>query len=158
MPPKLSSAIVLLAALGVLFITAVSVFTVTVSIIGVVLTAVSLVRWSTRLFPLGVGALFGAILLAGLFGMAPVFLLTASFLVVVAWDVGQNGFSIAAEMGPGVSTLRIEIIHAVSSIVVLAAGSSVGYAVYLVMTGGQPVLALFALLVGIFTLLIALQG
>lgn len=158
MPPVLSSAIVLLAALGVLVITAVSVYTLIASIIGVVLLAVSLVRKSPSIFSLGMGALFGSILLAGLVGMAPMFLITASVLAVVAWNVGRNGFSIATEIGHGVSTLRIEIIHAISSIVVLAVGSSVGYAVYLVMTGGQPVLALLALLIGIIALLTALQS
>ncbi|RDI69970.1 hypothetical protein DWB78_17235 [Halopelagius longus] len=147
-----------MATLGVLFITAVSVYPLGASITGIVLTAVSLVRGSTRLFSLGVGALFGAVLLAGLLGTAPVFLLAASFLLVVAWSVGRNGFSIAAELGRGVSTFRIEIIRAVSCIVVFAAGSSVGYAVFLGMTGRQPVLALFALLVGVVALLVALQG
>lgn len=158
MPPKLSSALVLLAALGVLVITAVSVYTLTSAVIGVVLLAVSLLRRSANVFTLGTGALFGAVVLAGLLGMAPLFLLTASFLVLIVWDVGQNGFSIANELGRGGTTLRIEIVHAISSIVVFTAGSSVGYAVYLMMTGGQPVLALFALLVGIIALLIALHG
>lgn len=154
MPPVLSSGIALLAGLDVLVVTAVSVHTLAASVLGVVLLAVGLLHGSSSVFTLGTGALFGAIILAGLLGMAPVLLLAAAFLVVVAWDVGRNGFSIADEIGRGVSTLRIEIVHAVSSIVVLAVGSSVGYAVYLTVTGRQPVLALVALLVGV----IALQG
>ncbi|AFK21087.1 hypothetical protein E6P09_18140 (plasmid) [Haloferax mediterranei ATCC 33500] len=157
MPPLLSSGIALLAAIATLVITAVSTYTLAASALGVFFLLVGLVRGSTEIYTLGTVLLVVAIILAGMLGMAPLFLLTAAFFALIAWDVGQNGFSIADEVGSGVSTLRIEMVHAVSSSVVFAAGSSVGYAVFLTMTGRQPVLALVALLVGVVALLLALQ-
>lgn len=157
MPPVLSSTIVVVAALGVLVITAISVYPLAASALGMILLVLGLLRGSSDVFMLGAGALFSAIVLAGLLGMAPVLLLAAAFLAIVAWDVGHNGFSIADELGRDASTLRIELVHAVSSIVVFAVGSIVGYTVYLIVTGRQPVLALIALLIGVVALLIALQ-
>lgn len=154
--PLLSSVVALVAAGGALLITAVSVYTLVAGAIGTVLLIVSVVRGSSRLFTIGTAMLFSGIVIAGMQGVAPMFLLLAAFLVMIAWEVGQNGFSIAEEVGHEVPTFRIELVHVVSSIVVLAVGVSVGYAVFLAATGGQPVLALVALLVGAVTLLIAL--
>jgi len=156
-PPVVSSVTVLFAALGVSVVTAVSVYTLSASVLGGILLVVSLLRGSRGVFTLGAGSLFAAVVLAGLLGVAPIYLLAAALLVVVAWNVGHNGFSLADEVGRGASTARVELVHAVSSVVVLAVGASTGYGVYLTVVGGQPVLALAALLVGAVALLVALQ-
>lgn len=154
--PLLSSVVVLLAAVGVLLVTAVSVYTLVVDIIGVVLLFIGVVRGSTRAFTIGTAMLFGGIVIAGMMGVAPLYYLLAAFLVATVWNVGQNGFSIAREVGHGVPTRRIELIHLIGSVVVLVAGVSIGYAVFLTATGGQPAIALVALLVGVIALLTAL--
>ncbi len=156
--PLLSSAVVLVAAGGVVLITAVSAYTLVAGALGIVLLVTGVARGSSRMFTLGTAMLFVGIVIAGMLGMAPVFILLAAFLAAIAWEVGQNGFSIAEEVGHEAPTLRIELVHVVCSIVVLVAGVSVGYAVFLAATGGQPVLALVALLVGAVVLLVALQG
>lgn len=154
--PLLSSIITLVAAVGVLLITAVSVYTLVAGAIGIVLLVIGVVRGSSRLFTIGTAMLFGGVIIAGMLGMAPVFLVLAAFLVMITWDVGQNGFSIAEEVGHGIPTLRIELVHVVSSLIVFVIGVSIGYAVFLTATGGQPAIALIALLVGGIVLLIAL--
>jgi hypothetical protein len=154
--PVLSSVVTLLAAVGVLLVTAVSAYTLVVDTIGIVLLVISVVRGSSRIFTIGIAMLFGGIVIAGMLGVAPVFLLLAAFLGAIVWEVGQNGFSITREVGHGVPTLRIELVHLVSSVVVLVAGVSIGYAVFLTAMGGQPAIALIALLVGVVALLIAL--
>ncbi|SEL98346.1 DUF7519 family protein [Haloferax larsenii] len=158
MPPLLSSSIALVAAIGTAIVTAVSVYTVTASTLGVLILGAGLVRGSVNVYSAGTVLLVGAILFAGAVGMAPSFLLAASFLLLLSWNVGQNGFSIAREVGSDASTRRIELVHAISSSVVLAAGCSVGYAVFLSVTGSESVVALGALLVGVLALLSTLQG
>lgn len=154
--PLLSSVVALLAAVSTLLITAVSVYTLVAGVVGIVLLVIGVVRGSSRIFTIGTAMLFVGVVIAGMVGMAPVFLLVAALLVATVWEVGQNGFSIAEEVGKEVPTLRIELVHLTSSIVVLVAGVSIGYAVFLTATGGQPAIALVALLVGVIVLLIAL--
>lgn len=152
----LSSVVALVAAVGVLLITVVSVHTLVAGATGIVVLLIGVARGSSRLFTLGTAILFSGIVIAGMLGMAPVFLLLAAFLVMIVWEVGQNGFNIAEEVGQEAPTIRIELIHVVSSIVVLGIGMSVGYAVFLATTGGQSAIALIALLVGVIAVLIAL--
>lgn len=154
--PLLSSVVTLLVAIFTLLITSVSIYTLVAGAVGIGLLLISVIRGSSRIFTIGIAMLFGGIVIAGMIGMAPMFLLVAAFLVAIVWDVGQNGFTIAEEVGKGVPTLRIELIHLISSIVVLVAGVSIGYAVFLTVSGGQPAIALVALLVGVVVLLIAL--
>ncbi|KZN23914.1 hypothetical protein A4G99_13875 [Haladaptatus sp. R4] len=156
-PPLFSTVVALLAAFGVLLVTAVSVYTLIASVSGVVFLVVGLVRGSSEILTVGSAVLFGAVVVAGLLGIAPLFLLIAAFLTVISWDVGQNGLTITDEVGREVSTLRIEGIHLVSHVVVLTVGATIGYVAFRSATGGYPVFALIALLVGVIALLITLQ-
>ncbi|WP_423743338.1 hypothetical protein V5735_09725 (plasmid) [Haladaptatus sp. SPP-AMP-3] len=156
-PPLSSSAVTLLSALGVLFLTAVSAYTLVAAVFGLLFLLVGLVRGSSGVFSLGIALLFVAVVVAGLLGMSPLFLLVAGFFTVLAWDVGHTGFGINEEMGRGVSTLRIELVRSASGLVVLSVGAVIGYAVFRTATGEQSLLALVALLVGALALLVALQ-
>ncbi|WP_455583668.1 DUF7519 family protein [Halogeometricum borinquense] len=146
------------AGASAVFVTAVSPYVLALGILGLVLLAVGLFRASPKTFAVGTGLLFVGVVVAGILGMASVYLLLAAFLVVIAWTVGQNGFSIGAEVGTDAPTLRIELVHLVSSMAILVVGASVGFGVFLTATGGQPVLALVALLVGVVALLVGLRG
>nr|WP_206537077.1 hypothetical protein [Haloferax mucosum] len=157
-PPLVSSSVALLSATVALVLTAVSTYTLAAGALGAVVALVGFTRGSRGTHALGTALLAGSIVLAGMLGVAPRFLLAAACFALVSWDVGRNGFSIVAEVGSEAPTLRIELLHAVSSTVVFALGSSVGYAVFLTATGTQSVLALLALLVGSVALSIALQG
>ena len=156
--PLVSAGLSLGAGVGALVVVAVSLSTLACGFLGVCLLAAGLAQRSQLLFDVGAVALVSSLIFASFAGLPSSLILLAAFFTVAAWDIGRNAFSIASEIGTTVSTVRIELVHAISSIVVFAAGSSIGYAVFVGKFGQQSVLALAALLIGVFTLLIALQS
>lgn len=156
--PWVSAGISLASGIGALVVIAVSVPTLAGGVLGVCLLAVGLYRRSHLLVDGGGVALVGGLVFASFVGMTPSLVLLAAVLTVVAWDVSRNALGIAAEVGNSSSTTRIELVHAISSIVVFAAGSSISYAVFVGTLGQESVPALAALLIGVFALLIALRA
>lgn len=156
--PLPSSVVSLAAAVAASVVTAVSAYALAASVAGLVLLGVGVVRASSRAFTAGTGLLFAAVVVAGMLGMAPVYLLVAAFFVLSSWEAGQYGFGVAAEVGHDAPTRRIELVHLLGSTVVLVAGASVGFGAFLATTGGKPALALLALLVGTVAFLVALRA
>ncbi|WP_229774112.1 DUF7519 family protein [Halocalculus aciditolerans] len=154
----MSAGISLAAAIVVPLVIAVSLPTLVGGVLGVCLLAAGLSRQSRLLVDSGGVVFVGGLVFASLAGVAPSLVLTAAVLTMVAWDVGRNALGIAAEVGDSPATTRIELVHAISSIVVFAAGSGIGYAVFVSTLGQGSVWALAALLVGVFALLIALRA
>jgi hypothetical protein len=116
--------------------------------IGLVILAVGLVRGTTSTVTTGAFGLFIAAVISGT-QSAPVLPILGSIVfAVVAWDTGGNAISIGEQLGRSANTLRIEIIHSVVSITVGVVIVGVGYAIYRVSAGGQPVAAGVFLLLG----------
>lgn len=156
-PPLRSSGGALAAAIGAAVITAVSVPALAMGALGVLSLAGALTFGVESAYAPGIALLAGSVVLAGVLGLTPPFLLAAAFLVLLAWDVGKHGFGIAREVGREPSTFRIEAVHGLSSALVYAAGATLGYGIYAGVTGGRSVVALLALLVGSVALLFALR-
>ncbi|WP_188879292.1 DUF7519 family protein [Halarchaeum nitratireducens] len=152
----MSAGVSLITGLGALVVIAVSIPTLVGGVLGVCLLAAGFFRQSRLLVDGGGAAFVGGLMFAGLAGMAPSLVLIAAVLTVIAWDVGRTALGIAAEVSDPSATIRIELVHAVSSIVVFTAGATIGYAVFVRTLGQGSVWALAALLAGAFALLIAL--
>jgi hypothetical protein len=129
-----------------------------VATLSVVALAVGLVRssraWLSRAAVVGVGG----VLVAGVRGGGPEALLVGLLGTVLAWDVADNAVGLGAQLGRETDTRRVEAVHTAGSLVVGAAGAAVGYGVFLVAAGGQPVAALVLLVVGVVALAAALRG
>lgn len=156
--PYLSTGAALLTAAGAALLVSVSIHAIVAGAVGVLVMTVGLVRWSPRLLTVGATSLFGSLLVAGVLGMAPEYLLGAAFLTAMAWDAGLLAVGLAEEVGRDVSTLRVEVVRLSSSAVVLAVGGASGYLVFRHVSGNHPMLALVALLFGAIMILAALQA
>lgn len=145
-PAQLSSAFAVTAAAIALLTTIPSVAGVAFGVAGIGSVTAGLVRGSRRLVTLGAGALFGGVLLAGLAGASVESLLVGTAAVVLVWDVGEQAINVGEQLGRAAVTARGETAHAAASTVVGASGVGLGYAVYVLTTGGQPMTALVFLL------------
>ncbi|SEO44934.1 hypothetical protein SAMN04487948_102470 [Halogranum amylolyticum] len=123
---------------------------------GLAVLGLGVVRASRAAVTAGAGLLFAGVLFAGASGAGPEPLLVGTISAVVAWDVGENGIGIGAQLGRAADTRRAELVHAASSLVVGAITAGLGYGVYRGATGGQPLTALVFLLVGAVVLVSAL--
>lgn len=126
------------------------------AIAGLAVLGVGLVRGSRRAVTAGGTLLFGGVLVAGALGASPEPLVVGTLGAVMAWDVGENGISVGAQLGRAADTRRAELVHATASLFVGAVTASVGYGVYLGATSGQPLTALVFLLLGVVVLVSAL--
>lgn len=129
----------------------------TLASLGLGLLGLGLARGSNRALTGGAAGQFAGAILAGAQGAPVLPVLGAVVLVVLAWDVGSFGIGVGNQLGRAAETRRIELVHAagsagVGSLVVIG-----GYGVYRLGSGGQPVAALFFLLVGAVVLFGALR-
>lgn len=116
--------------------------------VGLLVLGVGLVRGSRRILTAGAGLLFVGVLLAGASGAGPEPLVVGTLGAVLAWDVGENGIGVGAQLGREADTRRVELVHAASSLAVGAVTAALGYGVYLAAASGQPLTALVFLLFG----------
>jgi hypothetical protein len=98
--------------------------------------------------PVTVGSalLFCGVLAAGTVGAATRPLLVAGAATVVCWDVGRYAVDLGAQLGRAASTVRVELLHVAVSALVASATVGAAYAASRTVAGGQPVVALVALL------------
>ena len=157
-PALLSAAVAVVAAAAASVLLAVSPLLLLASAVGTALVVVAVVRGSRRALVAGTGSHFAGLLLAGVYGMAPGYVLAAALLVVLAWDVGEYALTIGREVGRAPPTLRVEVVHVAGSVAVYSLAATVGYVLYRSTTGGQPMLTLVALVVGGMALLYALHS
>lgn len=124
---------------------------------GTAVLLVGLVVPSRRLLTNGVGVMLLGVLYAGYTG-APAFpLLVGALGAVLAWDTASNAVSVGEQLGRESPTMRGEAVHAASSFVVGSLAVAVGYGVFLAAAGGQPIAAVFLLVVGAVALVTALR-
>lgn len=85
-------------------------------------------------------------------------LLVAAVASVLARDVADNAVEIGRQLGTDTPTRRAEAVHAAGTLLVGLATAAVGYAVFVLAGGGQPVTTLVVLLSGALVLLLALRA
>lgn len=94
----------------------------------------------------GAVGLVAGVLLGGIRG-APVWaLLVGVSGAVVAWDAGDTALVLGRQLGTQARTRRVELVHLAGTLLTASLAAGVGYGVYRVATGGQPVAALLLLL------------
>ncbi|MFB6136120.1 MAG: hypothetical protein ABEJ04_05125 [Halobacteriaceae archaeon] len=153
-PARLSSALSLLFGLvSAAASAALPTVSLPVGVLGIGALGAGLVADSRRLVTAGAGGLFAAALAGGAFGLPVELVLVGVAASVLAWDVGENAISVGHQLGRGSDTSRGELVHAAASTVVGALVTVVGYVLYRLATGGQPVVALVLLLSGAVFLL-----
>lgn len=101
-----------------------------------------------RRTPLVVGAvgLVAGVLLGGIRG-APVWALLVGIAgAIIAWDAADTALVLGRQLCPAARTRRVELVHLSGTLLTASLAAGVGYGVYRVATGGQPVAALLLLL------------
>jgi hypothetical protein len=156
-PATLSSTLAIVAGVAVVLLAAVfSVAAVAAGTLGVALLGVGVGYGYRWLVDLGALGLLVATVLAGATGVEYVALL-AAVGTVLAWDLGNNAIGIGEQLGRDADTERAELLHAGATLSVglLTAGTS--YVVYQSAAGGQPVTAVFFLLLAAVALISSLR-
>ncbi|APX96474.1 DUF7519 family protein [Natronorubrum daqingense] len=75
---------------------------------------------------------------------------------IVAWELGHSAIVLGEQLGREATTIRLEAVHAVSSLLVGLVAGTAGFVVYSVAGGGQPVTAIVTLLLAAVLLTIGL--
>lgn len=150
--------------LSVLFaiVTVLSVAVVPLSLVpglfGLLLLVFGTARGTGSFVTLGACGLAIALLVAGLGGAGPVPLLVATAGTVLAWDAGTQAIDLGRMLGRDADTSRALVVHVAASTIIAATIAGLGYAIYRVVSGGQPVTALVLLLFGALVLVAAFRG
>lgn len=103
----------------------------------------------------GLGLLLSTILVG--FASIEYVALLSAVSTVVAWDVGNNAIDVGEQLGREAETQRIELLHAGSTTVVGLLTAGVSYAIYQTASSGQPVTAVFFLLLAALALISSLR-
>jgi len=158
-PARLSSALAISAAALAAGTSALSATVALAgSLGGLALFAVGVVLGSRRGLTLGAGVLLLSALVGGLLSGAAYLLLPGVIATVLAWDFGEQAINVGEQLGRGADTTQLEVTHAAGSTVVGVGAGALGYGVYLVSSGGQPVTALVFLLLAVVVLTSALRN
>ncbi|SFC50254.1 hypothetical protein SAMN05444422_109113 [Halobiforma haloterrestris] len=158
-PTVASSAAALVAALvATLAAGLVSVTAVAIGVGGVVLLGAALAVGHRGTADAGAVLVFAGVLAAGVGGGAPAVepTLVGAVATVLAWDRAQAAIDLGEQLGRESRTLRLEAVGLASSLVVGLASATVGYGIYVVGSGGQPVSALVLLLLAAVLLTVGL--
>lgn len=114
------------------------------------LAAGQFVFQSRRAAGVGTALIFVGVVVSGVLGNSEVLVTVSTLATVLAFDLSQNAFSVGAQLSSATDTTRGEIIHAAASFFVGSIAIVVAFAIYFVVSGGQPIAALaFVLLAAI---------
>jgi hypothetical protein len=125
--------------------------------IGATLLALGLVTTRRSLVTVGSGSLVFATIVAGSGGGPVLVTLVGVTAAILAWDFASTALTIGSQLGRQASTVEIELVHATASALVGIAIVLGSYLVYTIATDGQPVAAVFGLVVAVVILIAALQ-
>lgn len=159
--PRLSAIIAVVAALvGVVLTAPFSLLAVPFGVGGLVVVAGSLfLRDSRGYLSLGVGlALFGAIVTGAYGALPPALMIVGVSALIIAWDVGQHGISIGAQLGRDSRTQRLELVHAGMTTFVIAVVDIAAFLTFELAGGGRPASAVALVVVGAIVLMWALRN
>ncbi|SIQ88917.1 hypothetical protein SAMN05421858_0703 [Haladaptatus litoreus] len=126
--------------------------------LGLVLVALGVVRGSRRLVTSGSFALLAGVLSGGLAAAPPELMIPGTMATVLAWDFGEQAINVGEQLGREADTQTLEIMHAAASTVIAISAGGVGYGMYLLGSGGQPMTALVFLLIAALALTSALRA
>lgn len=98
--------------------------------LGALLVVAGLAAWRRPLVLVGAAATAGAVLYAGATGLGTPSVLAAGAGAVVAYDLGENALSLREQVGDAAPTARVELLHAVGSVVLATTAAALGYAVF----------------------------
>lgn len=105
----------------------------------------------------GAASLVLAIIISGTLGAPLEFLLVSMIGTILAWDFGQNAIGLGQQIGRESETRRNELIHMSASLIVAGAAAALGYGVYALSAGGQPVSGLSMLVLALLLMLWAIR-
>ena len=125
--------------------------------LGLLLVVVGLARAAPVVVSLGAVGLLACGLAAGVRGAPAWATLTSVAATVLAWDAGRTAISVGRQLGREADTRRLELVHAGASAAVAAVTAGVGYGLFRVATGGQPVAALVLFLLAAVLLVEAIR-
>ncbi|WP_227355251.1 DUF7519 family protein [Haladaptatus salinisoli] len=127
-------------------------------LLGLALVALGVVRGSRRGVTVGSFALLCGVLAGGLVSAPAELLIPGAMATVLAWDFGEQAINVGEQLGREADTQRLELTHAAASTVVAVSAGGVGYGMYLLGSGGQPMTALVSLLIAALALTSALRA
>ena len=155
-PARTSAGIAVLAS-GFAIAVVSSPTTTIVGGIGVLFLLLGVVRGWRRAVTWGAFVVFLGVVYAGLQNAAAEELLLATAGTVIAWDVGEQSINVGHQLGRSARTARGELVHAASSTVIGVITVGLGFVVYTLATGGQPLTALVILLGAAIALVTAVR-
>jgi len=126
------------------------------AVVGGLAVGVGLLRRSEFALTAGVAGLFIAVLQAAA-GGSPEWVLGATVPVVLAWVTARHALRLGSQVGSEAPTLRVELVHTVSIVVLLTAGGGTGYLVYRSVTGTPSPLSLGLLLLAVVAFTLSLR-
>ncbi|WP_458188591.1 DUF7519 family protein [Haladaptatus sp. NG-WS-4] len=129
-----------------------------VGLLGLLFVALGVVRGSRGGVTVGSFVLLLGVLAGGLVSAPPELLLPGAMATVLAWDFGEQAINVGEQLGREADTQTLEFTHAAASTVVAVSAGGVGYGIYLVGSGGQPMTALVFLLIAAVALTSALRA
>ncbi|WP_324756503.1 DUF7519 family protein [Haloarcula sp. GH36] len=156
-PPRFSVGLSALAAVVVLVLVGPFPAALGVGLLGTLSGAVGVARDSGWLRTLGAAGLFGGVLLAGTAGRSPPWLLAATVPAVLSWVTARHACRLGRQVGRDAPTLRVELVHAVSTLAILVGGGGVGYLTYRSAVTSTSPLAVGLLLLAAVAFTIALR-
>lgn len=156
-PPLFSVGLSAVAALLVVGLVAPAPAPLGLAVLGTAVGAVGVVRDREGALTVGATGLFGGVLLVGIAGRSPAWLLAASVPVVLAWVVARHACRLGRQIGTGARTLRVELVHAVATLTVLVGGGVVGYVAHRSVTGSPSPLALGLVLLAVVAFSVTLR-
>lgn len=142
-PTTVAAACAIVAALAaVVAVGYVSPVVILLGGVGLVVLGAGLVRGVDGAVDLGCVGLFLGVVVAGLQGGSVEATLVGTAGTVVAWDLAGSAIALGDQLGREASTVRLEAVHAASSLLVGLTTVGIAYAIYAFAAGGQPVGAL----------------
>ncbi|GAA0244689.1 hypothetical protein ACFFQF_04130 [Haladaptatus pallidirubidus] len=126
--------------------------------LGLALVALGVVRGSRRAVTIGSFSLLVGVLDGGVAAAPAELLIPGTMATVLAWDFGEQAINVGEQLGREADTQTLEIMHAAASTVIAISAGGVGYAMYLLGSGGQPMTALVFLLIAALALTSALRA
>lgn len=149
-PAPLSSVLAVgLALLGAVTAATASALGFAAGVLGVAVLAGGVVGGRQGTVSTGALVVLTGVVYAGVLGAPAAAVLLGVVAAAVAWDVGGYAIGVGAQLGRAANTRRLEVVHAAASLGVGLAAAGVGYGVFLLGGGGQPLAALLALLVAV---------
>ena len=156
-PTYLSGTLALLAGAVTVLLSAVAPVAVAVGLAG--LLALGLGLWLGRQAPVTVGAglLVVGVLAAGVSGASLVATPLGVMTALLAFDLGTTALGLGRQLGRATPTAEVELLHAAASTAVGLSVLIAALVVHGVATGGQPVEAVFGLLVAVLFVVVLLR-